>query len=233
MRRFFDSYWSNRPMRRLDSIDLFARSATLKAYSLLPEGGGKRILEIGPGEGRDLQFLSRSGAQVTGIDLSPRSLSISRDRCPECDLFLMNGSVLGFADSVFDVVFARTLLMHVEKKLFFKECRRVLKAGGKAIFVEPLKLNPLLLPYRAAFSSGRRVGPEYLKPGDLRGMCDIFGTVKTWYFYLFSAIGAPFTAVAPSARILFAPLEWVDRLLLRVLPFLKHFCWISVIECTK
>jgi ubiquinone/menaquinone biosynthesis C-methylase UbiE len=199
----------------------------------LPEGGGKRILEVGPGEGRDLQFLSGTGSQVTGIDISPRSLSISRDCCPECNLSLMNGSTLGFADSVFDVVFSRTLLMHVEKQLFLKECRRVLKPGGKAIFVEPLKLNPLLLPYRAAFSSGRRVGPEYLKAGDLTGMRDIFGTVRIWYFYLFSVIGAPLTAVAPGARTLFVPLEWADRLLLRVLPFLRHFCWISVIECTK
>jgi SAM-dependent methyltransferase len=220
-------------MRRLDSIGLFSRSATLKAYSLVPQGGGKRILEIGPGEGRDLRFLSGSGAQVTGIDISSRSLSISRDCCPVCDLSLMNGSILGFADSVFDVVFARTLLMHVDKRTFFKECRRVLKTGGKAIFVEPLKLNPLLLPYRAAFSPGRRVAPEYLKPEDLSGMRDIFGAVRTWYFYLFSAIGAPFTAVAPGARMLFVPLEWADRLLLRALPFLKHFCWISVIECTK
>ena len=230
---FFDSYWANRQMRRFDSTDLFARSATLRAYSLLPAPEGKRMLEIGPGEGRDLRLLSDSGARVTGIDVSAVSLSMSRTRCPECDLSIMDGSTLGFSSSVFDIVFARTLLMHVKKPLFLWECKRVLKDGGRAIFIEPLKFNPLLLPYRAALSSGRKVSPDYLEPRDLDGIRQVFSRVRIWHFYLLSAVGAPLTSIAPWTRVLFLPLEWLDRLLLLVFPFLKRFCWISVIECAK
>lgn len=193
----------------------------------------RRVLEVGPGEGLDLEKLHGSGARLAAVDISPVSLSISKRRCPRCDLLAMDGSSLGFSDSVFDFVFARTLLMHVEKELFFKECRRVLKPGGKAVFIEPLKRSPLLLPYRAALSSGRQIHPEYLSPVDLGQMRSLFESVSVWYFYLLSAVGAPFASIVPWTGRLFLPLEWLDRVLLTLFPFLENLCWISVIECTK
>src|SRR5712672_3174385 len=39
---------------------------------------GQRLLEIGCGMGTDLLQFARGGAQVTGVDLTPRSIEISR-----------------------------------------------------------------------------------------------------------------------------------------------------------
>ena len=233
VRRFFDSYWEHKRMRRLDSTASFARSATFKAYSLVSDGRGKRFLEIGPGEGIDLEGLSRLGARVAGIDLSRVGLSIAGSRCPHCDLLVMDGATMGFGDSVFDVVFSRTLLMHVGKEPFLRECRRVLRPGGRAVFIEPLRSNPFVIPYRAAISSGRRIAPEYLGNRDVNDMRRIFSSVSVWHFYLLSVIAAPFVSLVPRARSLFLPLEWLDRALLFAVPFLRSFCWISVIECTR
>src|SRR5437868_4592449 len=41
---------------------------------------GKRLLEIGCGMGTDLLQFARGGALVTGVDLTPRSLEITRGR---------------------------------------------------------------------------------------------------------------------------------------------------------
>jgi 2-polyprenyl-3-methyl-5-hydroxy-6-metoxy-1,4-benzoquinol methylase len=39
---------------------------------------GKRLLEVGCGMGTDLLQFARGGAMVTGVDLTPRSIDISR-----------------------------------------------------------------------------------------------------------------------------------------------------------
>src|ERR1051325_11123359 len=41
---------------------------------------GKRLLEIGCGTGTDLLQFARGGAEVTGLDLTPRSMEIARQR---------------------------------------------------------------------------------------------------------------------------------------------------------
>ncbi len=232
-RDFFDAYWLHPAVRRLDSTGIFARSATLRAYSLMGRTDGKRVLEVGPGEGLDLKHLCQSGASVTAVDLSGASLRLSREVCPDGSFVGMDGGRMAFKDAAFDIVFSRTVLMHVDRSLYLKECWRVLRPSGKAIFVEPLKLNPFLLPYRGAFSSGRMVGPDYLEPSDFVEMEEIFDSVRVWYFYLLSAVGAPFVSIAPWSRPIFLPLEVVDRGLLRALPILRNLSWISVIECAR
>ncbi|MFQ5904981.1 MAG: methyltransferase domain-containing protein [bacterium] len=231
--RFFNSYWEHKRIRWFDSTGHFARSATRRAYSLMGRLEGKRVLEVGPGEGFDIKNLFELGARVTAVDISSKSLNLTRELCSESGLLVMDGVTLGFRDSVFDLVFSRTLLMHVDREGFLRECRRVLKPGGKAVFIEPLKYNPLLVPYRAAFSFGRFMEPDYLRPADTKAMSGIFSSVKIWYFYLISAVGGPFASIAPWSRILFAPLEWMDRALLSIFPRLRNLCWISVIECAK
>src|SRR5438270_157089 len=41
---------------------------------------GKRLLEIGCGTGTDLLQFARGGAEVTGVDLTPRSIEVARQR---------------------------------------------------------------------------------------------------------------------------------------------------------
>ena len=231
--KFFDAYWQHEGMRKLDSIGLFARSATRKAYALLGVLEGKRVLEVGPGEGFDLKNLSELGAHAFGVDVSSRSLDLTRQICSQSNLFKMDGERLGFRGAVFDFIFSRTLLMHVDRAVFLRECMRVLKPGGKAIFIEPLKYNPLLLPYRAVFSSGRFIEPDYLRPEEIEKMKRVFSSVRVWYYYFVSALGGPFASIAPWSKVFFYPLETIDRALLSVLPPLRNLCWISVIECTK
>lgn len=53
------------------------------AFELLLNGGllsGKHILEVGVGSGQHAQQLSRAGAHVTGIDLSPSAVDLTRAR---------------------------------------------------------------------------------------------------------------------------------------------------------
>jgi ubiquinone/menaquinone biosynthesis C-methylase UbiE len=98
---------------------------------------GARLLEVGCGMGTDLLQFARGGAHCTGIDLTPRSIEISRHRF---DLYGMPGDFalsdaerLSFADETFDVFYSNGVLHHTpETGSAVREAHRVLKPGGTA-----------------------------------------------------------------------------------------------------
>jgi SAM-dependent methyltransferase len=100
---------------------------------------GKRVLEIGLGQGADSESLIRRGARWSGVDLTRESIDRVRTRLALRDLpfeQLRHGSVLElpFADSSFDMVFSHGVLHHVpEIEQAEKEIHRVLKPGGQLV----------------------------------------------------------------------------------------------------
>lgn len=101
---------------------------------------GKRVLEIGCGLGTDLLQFARAGAQVTGIDLSPRSIELTRQRFAAEGLpgtFLVaDAEALPFEAACFDVVYSFGVLHHtpaIERAV--REIHRVLVPGGELILM--------------------------------------------------------------------------------------------------
>ncbi len=98
---------------------------------------GQRLLEVGCGMGTDLLQFARGGAKVTGVDLTPRSIEISRHHLK---LYGQNGEFaisdaenLPFADESFDVVYSNGVLHHTpDTAAAVREVHRVLKPGGLA-----------------------------------------------------------------------------------------------------
>ena len=98
---------------------------------------GARLLEIGCGMGTDLLQFARGGARCTGIDLTPRSIEITRHRFALYDVpgdfMIADGERLPFADASFDVVYSNGVLHHTpDTARAVREAHRVLKAGGIA-----------------------------------------------------------------------------------------------------
>src|SRR4030043_982285 len=99
---------------------------------------GKEVLEIGCGLGTDLLQFARAGAQVTGIDLTPRSVELTSRRF---ELYGVKGYFevgdaenLNFADETFDLVYSHGVLHHSPNtQRAVDEIYRVLKPGGKTI----------------------------------------------------------------------------------------------------
>jgi ubiquinone/menaquinone biosynthesis C-methylase UbiE len=98
---------------------------------------GEKLLEIGCGMGTDLLQFARGGALCTGVDLTPRSIEISRHRFKlyemPGDFLVTDGEKLPFADSSFDVVYSNGVLHHTpDTAAAVREIHRVLKPGGVA-----------------------------------------------------------------------------------------------------
>jgi len=98
---------------------------------------GARLLEIGCGMGTDLLQFARGGARCTGIDLTPRSIEITRHRFKlygaEGDFMISDGERLPFRDESFDVVYSNGVLHHTpDTGGAIREVYRVLRPGGTA-----------------------------------------------------------------------------------------------------
>lgn len=96
---------------------------------------GQRVLEIGVGLGTDHLQFARVGAQMTGIDLTPRCIELTRQRFEHegltSDLSVMDAEKLNFEDDSFDVVYSFGVLHHIPStENAFLEVRRVLRPGG-------------------------------------------------------------------------------------------------------
>jgi ubiquinone/menaquinone biosynthesis C-methylase UbiE len=98
---------------------------------------GARLLEIGCGMGTDLLQFARGGARVTGADLTPRSVEISKERFRlygvPGQFVVTDGERLPFADQSFDVVYSNGVLHHTPgTETAVREVHRVLRPGGTA-----------------------------------------------------------------------------------------------------
>lgn len=106
---------------------------------LLGEVEGLQVLDAGCGTGYLARLLARQGAEVQGVDLSPRLLEIAREaegRGPlgidyhEADL-----AALPLEDEAFDAVVSNVVLQDVRRlETALRELHRVLRPGGRFVF---------------------------------------------------------------------------------------------------
>ena len=102
---------------------------------------GQRLLEVGCGIGTDLVRFARGGARVTGVDLAQTAIDLARKNfelhavTPE-ELRVANGEALPYGNDSFDVVYAHGVIQYTaDPAQLIRECHRVLKPGGTAIFM--------------------------------------------------------------------------------------------------
>jgi tocopherol O-methyltransferase len=101
------------------------------------------ILDVGCGIGGSSLYLAEKfGARVTGITLSPVQANRAKERArgaglqAKTDFQVANALNIPFPDNSFDLVWSLESGEHMPDKVkFLQECHRVLKPGGKLIFV--------------------------------------------------------------------------------------------------
>jgi 2-polyprenyl-3-methyl-5-hydroxy-6-metoxy-1,4-benzoquinol methylase len=160
--RFFDE-WADRAFsdaRPIDPLALarygsphvrrrFNKEFRFRILGKLP---GKRVLDIGCGDGTNAILLASLGAQVTGIDVSPKAVELAAKRAELSGVSASTRFVcapLETADlpaASFDVIWGDAILHHLLAELDRVLPRLVAwaKPDGLLLFSEPVNFNPTL-----------------------------------------------------------------------------------------
>jgi len=194
---------------------------------------GKAVLEYGCGPGSQAFSLAKAGARVTAIDISDVAIEQTKEEAKrqgvEIECFVMDAEELTFEDASFERVCGSGILHHLDLERCYKELRRVLKPGGNGIFFEPMGYNPVINFYRNMTPDLRTDDEHPLLNEDFDLAQSYFDEFKPHYFHL-TSIGASFIPVPALQSALAKPLNSLDSVLFKSLPFLKKYAWITVVE---
>jgi 2-polyprenyl-3-methyl-5-hydroxy-6-metoxy-1,4-benzoquinol methylase len=108
-------------------------------FTLLGDLQGRRVLDLGSGEGGYSREMARRGAKVVAVDGSERLIEVAQKRARRENLAVESicsnaSSLKGIADESFDLVLASMSLMDVEDyDGAIRQCHRVLVRGGELL----------------------------------------------------------------------------------------------------
>lgn len=108
-------------------------------------GSTPRVLDLGCGTGHESRRLVLEGAQVTGIDISPASVAVARERVPKADFHVMDFLNLDANFGPFDGIFASGSLIHLSPEslpLAGEIIRSLLVPGGYFLAIMQEGLSP-------------------------------------------------------------------------------------------
>jgi len=129
-------------------LDRFFCPLRKKAVSFIE---GRRVLEVGVGVGKTLRYYGRN-VELCAVDAVPEALEIARKKARKLGLNacfqLADVENLPFPDESFDTVVSSFVFCTVpDPEKGVREILRVLKPGGRAIFLEHTKSDSILLNY--------------------------------------------------------------------------------------
>jgi ubiquinone/menaquinone biosynthesis C-methylase UbiE len=104
----------------------------------------EKALEIGAGIGTHTESILLTGAMVTAIDISPKSLKILKnklDKYSNLSVLKCDMEKLPFEDKYFDVIVSAESISYGDNFEVMEEIYRVLKPAGKYICVDSLNDN--------------------------------------------------------------------------------------------
>lgn len=217
----------------------FINAAALRDYEgLLSNLAGRRVVVVGSSDGGVIP-LARDKVYVEGIDISPVSIDKLRAAIDKQGLTqyasarVMNAEALEYPEGSIDAISCSGVLHHLDTERALRSWARCLKDDGFAVLFEPLAFHPVAAVFRL-LTPGMRTPDEHpLRARDFALMRKYFRSVDVRCYGLTivccAAIGV-LPGAAGLSRKLLPAFEAVDRALLATLPFLRHFCWLTVVR---
>lgn len=126
-------------------------------FRILGSLAGKKLLDVGCGDGLNAVMFAKMGARVTGLDISPGAIEVAQRRAEVNDLSertLFTCAPVETADlepDAFDIVWADAILHHVldDLELVLRHLVLWCKPSGLLLFSEPVNLANVLRRLRA------------------------------------------------------------------------------------
>jgi 2-polyprenyl-3-methyl-5-hydroxy-6-metoxy-1,4-benzoquinol methylase len=137
-KRFKNSAWYPHPWCLENPLKTIEYESVVRGISFRP---GDRILDLGCGGGLQTALLARHGGHVLGIDISEgavgRAISDQEELMKRFSLKYKCTSISDarFGQGEFDMIVSFCVLEHIrDLDVVLRECRRILKPGGRFCF---------------------------------------------------------------------------------------------------
>lgn len=207
----------------------------------------QRLLDFGCGTGMNSLVFAKIGYEVFGFDLSPSNISIAEGLAQKYGVaershFSVNtAESLDYEDEFFDVIVGVDILHHIDIGEALRECSRVLKRGGLAIFHEPIRVpffdalretrfGRWLVPKEASLDRHVTHDERKLSADDIEVVRRFDPNLSAERFLLFSRLDR-FIRNPNNKKP--SRLEKIDFRLFRLLPFVKAYAGIIVLVLKK
>jgi ubiquinone biosynthesis O-methyltransferase len=177
------------------------RLETQLMLELVGDVTGRRVLDVGCGDGEFAMQLAGRGAIVTGIDASAAMIDAANERAKQqkvnVSFRVADAQHLPIPDGQFDIVTAVTILCFVDDaRPVFREAARVLRPGGLFVIGELGRWSTWAAVRRVRAWLGSRLwrGARFRTANDLRRLAEQAGlavkAVRGAIFYPRSNIAA-------------------------------------------
>lgn len=203
---------------------------------------GKQVVECGCGTGHLLASIAMRGAESYGFDLSDGMIALARRTLEargvddRVTLEAMTLEHTKYDSATFDLVVGVAILHHTDLAKSREEILRILKPGGRGLFFEPMRGNPIIALYRALTPKMRTPAEVPLSVRDIGFFTEPFSRRQSQEVYLTGLCSLALLALFGNRRLfdLAARItDPLDRGLLAMMPFLRRFCGFTAIEVFK
>jgi SAM-dependent methyltransferase len=210
--------------------------------SRLGDLAGKRVVECGCGTGQLLAIIALRGADTYGFDLSDGMVALARKQLDarglgnRVTLEAMTLEHTKYASESFDLVVGVAVLHHTDLAESRAEVWRILKPGGRGLFFEPMRGNPIIALFRALTPKLRTPTEVALSVHDIAFFAEPFFRCESQEFYLTGLMSLALLALFRKRKLFDLATritEPVDRGLLATMPILRRFCGFAVVEVFK
>jgi len=222
----------------------FGALAAADSFALAALGDlhDRRLLEIGCGDGTTSVRFAKAGAWVTSIDISGEMIQLLREKAiregvrEKITAIHVGGETLDFPDESFDLIYGHSILHHLDLARVGSKLAGMLRAGGKAVFLEPLDYNPFLKLFRLLTPARRTPTEKPLTFRDISALAAHFSSWEHEEFYLFSLM-AFFWYYGYRSETLFRRTQQallrLDQAAFTTIPALRRQAWVTVLELRK
>ncbi|MCP4347911.1 MAG: class I SAM-dependent methyltransferase [Desulfobacterales bacterium] len=199
--------------------------------------GRKKLLDFGCGQGVTSVRFAKIGYDVWGFDISPDNINIAKRHAEKygfgdkISFSVYTAEHLNYYPEQFDIIVGIDILHHVEIRSAVKECHRILKKNGIAIFREHIEV-PLFdrirnsrivtafYPKNKSFDKHITEDERKLTVDDIYDIKEVFNDLSIQRFVFLSRL-KQFFRKADDKRP--SVLEKLDYFIFDYFPFLRNF----------
>lgn len=209
---------------------------TKRLFELMgvPRLHGKKILDVGCGNGQYAVLFAMLGADVEAFDISPVGverggrIAAANGVADRCRFTVQNASSMQYPDATFDIVVFHEVLHHAVKYPNVREeTLRVLKPGGIAVCAESLRGNVLLdLARKVTMRGGEAKGDVILEIADFETFAEGFSDyrLETMSLLFMAKRMLQGQVHRGAVRSFLRLLKSTDDVLLSAFPGLSRYC---------